>query len=411
MSVRKRRTKHGVVYRADWRDASGVRIRKDFRLQADAETFEREQRLQAKGTAAGGPAACDPKITLAEYAQRWLSVREAQGIDRNTIVRQEVAIRRHIVPRLGSVKVRALTRTAVRSFLLAKLSEQTLSRGSVKQVFATVSALLSEATEERLVTSNVVAGLWRTLSKGKAGRKNETTKVKALDAEQAAAFLTVARETEPRFYPCLATMTYAGLRPGEALGVRADRIDFAKRTLLVDGQIVPEGGYKGTKTGASRRVDLSRALVEVLRDACASKTMASAKVVSITGAAVAGEAEVGPWLLAPELGALPSRSAVYSTYKGALRAMRRVLRRAGLPGHHTLHSLRHTFCSLLIAAGVSPAYVQQQAGHADMSFTVRVYASWFPVRSPGSVDALAEALGGRGHQKDTRRASEQVETA
>jgi integrase-like protein len=53
----------------------------------------------------------------------------------------------------------------------------------------------------------------------------------------------------------------------------------------------------------------------------------------------------------------------------------RVLKRAGLPGHCTMHSLRHSFCSLLISSGVSPVYVQQQAGHADVSFTVRVYGS------------------------------------
>lgn len=55
------------------------------------------------------------------------------------------------------------------------------------------------------------------------------------------------------------------------------------------------------------------------------------------------------------------------------RAMIRALKRAELPPWHTPHSLRHTFGSLLIAAGVSPVYVQQQMGHASISMTVDTY--------------------------------------
>ena len=52
---------------------------------------------------------------------------------------------------------------------------------------------------------------------------------------------------------------------------------------------------------------------------------------------------------------------------------------------------------------MSPAYVCQQMGHADMAFTVRVYGSWFPVQVPGAVDGLAEALTtSLGHQMDTQ---------
>jgi len=83
--------------------------------------------------------------------------------------------------------------------------------------------------------------------------------------------------------------------------------------------------------------------------------------------------------------------------------MRRALHKAGLPAHYTLHSLRHTFGSGLISLGVSPAYVQQQMGHASIEQTVGTYGSWFPVRVPGAVDALAEATTpvALGHQMDT----------
>lgn len=104
-----------------------------------------------------------------------------------------------------------------------------------------------------------------------------------------------------------------------------------------------------------------------------------------------------------EMSLFPTNKDVQRVYKRALNAMRRCLKAAGLPTHHGLHSLRHTYATGLIAAGVSPAFVQQQLGHADISMTVNVYGSWLPVIVPGAVDALADSMSeALGHQLDTQ---------
>jgi integrase len=38
------------------------------------------------------------------------------------------------------------------------------------------------------------------------------------------------------------------------------------------------------------------------------------------------------------------------------------------------HQMRHTFASLLLAAGEPITYVSQQLGHRDPSITLRVYS-------------------------------------
>ncbi|HJS56675.1 MAG TPA: tyrosine-type recombinase/integrase, partial [Vicinamibacteria bacterium] len=78
-------------------------------------------------------------------------------------------------------------------------------------------------------------------------------------------------------------------------------------------------------------------------------------------------------------------------YKAVWRAMTRALKAAGLPSRVTPHALRHAFASLLIQAGESPAYVQQQLGHRSIALTVDVYGSWLPVKAAGAVDRLAAA--------------------
>jgi len=39
----------------------------------------------------------------------------------------------------------------------------------------------------------------------------------------------------------------------------------------------------------------------------------------------------------------------------------------------TPHSLRHTYISLRVALGDDPAVISQDAGHADMAVTLRIY--------------------------------------
>lgn len=70
------------------------------------------------------------------------------------------------------------------------------------------------------------------------------------------------------------------------------------------------------------------------------------------------------------------------------RAMADALKEAKLPGHFTPHGLRHTFASLLLQQGESPAYVQRQLGHASIKLTVDTYGKWLPMGNKAAVDRL-----------------------
>ncbi len=96
------------------------------------------------------------------------------------------------------------------------------------------------------------------------------------------------------------------------------------------------------------------------------------------------------WVLFPDLPEVPDATDEQRVVKTIRRAMIRVVKLAGLPPWHTPHSLRHSFGSQLVAAGVSPVYVQQQLGHASIQMTVDTYGSWLP---KSDVGALNEVFG------------------
>lgn len=62
-----------------------------------------------------------------------------------------------------------------------------------------------------------------------------------------------------------------------------------------------------------------------------------------------------------------ARGTAYSK-RGMQRAVERVMDRIGLPHIHT-HSLRHTYCTLLMKAGESLPMIRDQLGHSSISVT------------------------------------------
>jgi integrase len=68
-----------------------------------------------------------------------------------------------------------------------------------------------------------------------------------------------------------------------------------------------------------------------------------------------------------------------------------------------LHDLRHSYASILISAGVSPAYVQQQLGHASIKLTVDTYTHLIPGSGRQALAFLPSVTGSS--DTDTERKS------
>ncbi len=75
--------------------------------------------------------------------------------------------------------------------------------------------------------------------------------------------------------------------------------------------------------------------------------------------------------------------------RAALVALRAAERSGGLP-NYTLHELRHTFASMLIAQGENVVLVADQMGHANPSVTLTTYAKMFDAQK--NVDAARDKL-------------------
>ncbi len=178
-------------------------------------------------------------------------------------------------------------------------------------------------------------------------------------------------EAIPERYRALVTLAAGtGLRQGEIFGLTVDRIDFLRRQLTVDRQLV---------TMPDRAPYLAP-----------PKTQASVRVVPLPQVVVdAVAAHLATWptdqfVFSTELGD-PIRRTAFSE-----RIWRPALKRAGLSGV-TMHGLRHFYASLLIRHGESVKTVQARLGHASAAETLDTYSHLWPDsddRTRAAVDSL-----------------------
>ncbi len=151
----------------------------------------------------------------------------------------------------------------------------------------------------------------------------------------------------------LATLTFAGLRIGEALSLRWRNVDLTAGRLRVTASKTDAG---------TRQVDLLPAL---------RAEPAAHKAETAFG---------GPddFVFPTESGAESERNNVRRRvlFRSVERANENLAKRDRnpLPDGLTPHSLRRTFISFLLAIGREVPYVMRQVGHADPKVTLSIYA-------------------------------------
>jgi integrase len=361
--IRKWRGKWAV----DYRDSAGRRHRPSFETRREAETFYGDAVREARQATR---CVVNPDITLTEYATRWLR-QVASNVKLRSVQVYTNNLNLHLLPELGHRKVRQLHRGLIKDHLVAKLSAGA-SRGTVRLVHATVRNLLNAAVDDGVILANPAHRLGRQL-RLVTPKMTHQEEVKALSREQLGHFLDAARQATPRYYPFFLALARTGLRLGEARALQWGDLDLTQRAARVARSISDDGKSVDTpKSGHGRTVDLSRQLVETLRHLEVTRKAETLR---------RGWREVPAWVFVNRLGGPLDADKVRVHFKHALKA-------AGLSLHFTPHSLRHSYASILLSDGVSPAYVQRQLGHATITLTVDTYGKWLPSSDKAAADRL-----------------------
>jgi len=343
-----------VVYLG--RDENGKKRQKwvsGFRTKKSCETALNEalQRIQS-GTW------IDPGVqTVGEYLQTWLSATKP-SLRPTTVASYEHTINVWLAPRLGAVKLAALTPARI-GIVYGDL--QAAGRQDGKGGLSSRSVRLAAGVLRHALGDAVTWGL---LPRNPAALVDpprlERREMQVWNATQVQEFF--AAVADDRLYAMWVLLALTGLRRGEVLGLQWPDIDPIRRTIAVrralvdvDYQVV----LSEPKTARGTRMigidPVTAAALEVWRVRQQVERQAAGDLW-----------QGGNWIFTDEVG--------HSIHpERASEKFRIVIKKAGLTPIR-LHDLRHTAATLALTAGVHPKVVAERLGHSTIGVTIDLYS-------------------------------------
>ena len=288
-----------------------------------------------------GTLAAPSKLTVAKAVSIWLEEGKASWAP-STYSSREATMRLHVVPAIGTVRLRELTDDHLWRVVLEMRAKKEVGASTIRLVLSQIAAMLGHAADAKHLS------IVPTLSKRRRSelrRKGGNTNTRKKVVNDVPALLA-ASEDDWRLL--LKTAALSGLRLAEVLGLRVR--DVEEGTIHVRGQL--DRGSRAwvgrTKTPSSQRsVSVPSGLTKELLASVGPDADRDALVFSRDGR--------GHWAQVAE------------------RAFIRAAKKAGLDETLRFHSLRHTAASRWIHEGRSVAFVQGQLGHASPSETLNTY--------------------------------------
>src|SRR5262245_34719266 len=358
-------------WRARYRDPAGREHAKHFRRKLDADRWLATVEADiVRGTYV------DPnvgKITFREYAERW---RAGQVHRPTSAAHVETMLRRHVYPAFGDRSLASIWPSEIQAWV-RRLSDS-LAPSTVKVVHGIVAAIFKAAVSDRRIAASPCLGTRLP--------KEEPRRVIPPTTEQIVVLISVLPE---RYRAAAVVAAGTGLRQGEIFGLTHDRVDFLRRSLRVDRQLVVVQGHDPfLAPPKTRRSHRSVPLPGVVLDALAAH-FKDYPPVGIT-------VRVG----GPAAEAIPVRL-VFTTddgepirrtwFSGAV--WRSAAKSADLPRGTGFHALRHYYASLLIRHGESVKVVQERLGHATAAETLDTYSHLWPDSEDRTRQAVDLVLG------------------
>jgi integrase len=347
------------AYKVPYRTEDGRQTSETFHSLKEAKAFRDKRRSNAnEGLTFDLKAG---KVSFREYAERWLETKRA--VRRGNTARQYGDCLKLAYPVIGSRAIGSLRRSDIQGMVTALIASPELGPSSVRQVYDRVRMVFRSAVRDKVVQESPCAGIdLPELPKSKA----VPFTVPQVNA--------IADNVDGLFKAMVLLAACTGLRAGECFGLTVDRIDFLRKTVTVDRQMV--NGHMGPpKSKASyRTVPLPDFILPILSE----HIRAYARTVKLDG-------EEYRLMFTTSTG-LVLRGNSFS------HAWQRAIKAAELPGVN-FHMLRHTYASLLIARNLSPKKIQVRLGHANISETMDTYGHLYPDDDESTREVIDAAFG------------------
>jgi integrase len=279
---------------------------------------------------------------LADYAADWLA---RQTVRPRTLEIYTWALNQHLIPYFGRRRLDQISADDIAAFI-AHMQSKKLKGWTITSALRPLSIILAQAARKGRIPVNPMSQLER----GERPRHDDQRAKRILNLDEMRALISHADSEQNR---CLLELLLtSGLRVGEALGLTTDDLDHQHSVIRVHYQLGRDGTRTPLKTNESQRaLDIPPDLMHRLAKLTAQRRNTADAFV------------------------FASRNGTGLERKTVRAALTRATTAAKIATPHpTLHDLRHSHASMLIALDHNLVDIQHRLGHKKPDTTLRVYA-------------------------------------
>lgn len=312
-------------------------------------------------------------ITALLKAQNMTKAKLQQLAGVSYYVVNEAAHWRNINPETAKQIAAALEMPFKDLFEPAPTNRKALSNKTILNHHSLISSILATAVEWQVIPSNPC----NRTKPPKVIRKE----ARYLDEEEAAQILDALRKESIQNQTIVLLLIYTGMRRAELCGLEWGDIDFERQVISVRRSslyLAEKGVFEDTpKTESSiRSIKVSPEALNMLK---------RHRVYQRHDRLMLGDQwQENDRIFKAWNGAPIHPDTITSWYT-------RFIKENNLPDS-TLHSLRHTNATLLIAAGTNLETVSKRLGHADITTTSRIYAHAIRSADAAAAETLSDIL-------------------
>lgn len=367
-TIQTRTGKSGERYRVGYYDDAGK-----FKFTPTLTSLEGAERIkdivEKRGYQAAlkilGKTEKSSMLTLEEWFRKHLE-RKSINIEDGTIAGYEREAARTWLPALGDYPLDTITVDDVIGWITWQMKQptdrsqkrrakeqaagfkplspiETVAPKTVRNAHGLLSSVLQSAVDAGHINRNVAKGA-PVPSDGIREEKEIFTR------EEWGVFYA---EMQDHYKPLIAFLLVTGCRIGEATAVRVSDLNVKARTVSV------VRAWKKARVG---------------RELGTPKSRRSRRVIMVDDWAMDAFASLAKDKAPDDLLFMAPRGGQIHPHRFAARQWVDTMERAGLTKHLTPHSLRHTFASWQLMAGVPAQVVQMRMGHESLATTSTVYA-------------------------------------